>query len=299
MRRPQSIAGKVVLITGAARGIGAELAKRLAGDGASVALVGLERDEMEKVALECGPRARVWEADVTSWTELEEATSAAVQHFGRLDVVVANAGIAGVGFVRSIDPAAFERTVEVDLLGVWRTVRVALPHIIESRGYVLTISSLAAIVHASAMAPYAAAKAGVEAFSNSLRTEVRHCGVGVGVAHPSWIRTDMVTGADEHPVFGRLRGSMPGPLGKTTPVSELVDDLVRGIAVRARTIHTPGVVGVLKLFRTLLPPIIELCSRPVVPAADKAALEDITKRGAEASRPLGPGGKAATARESF
>ncbi|TCP54146.1 NADP-dependent 3-hydroxy acid dehydrogenase YdfG [Tamaricihabitans halophyticus] len=291
-RRTPSMAGKVVLLTGAARGIGAELAKRLAADGARLALVGLEGEQLRAVAKQCGAEAAAWEADVTSWSELEAAVEAAVARFGRLDVVVANAGVAATGFVRSIDPAAFERTVEIDLLGVWRTFRVALPHVIEARGYLLAISSLAAIAHAPGMAPYAAAKAGVEAFANSLRAEVRHLGVAVGVAHPSWIRTDLVTGADEHPVFGRLRAAMPGPLGKTHPVSAVVDDLARGIRHRARAVHTPGIVGVLKLIRSTLPAIIELGSRPLIPRADREALADIATRGAAASQPVGPGGAA-------
>lgn len=292
LRRSSSVDGQVVLITGAARGIGAELAKRLANDGAELALVGLEREELDRVAAECGPRARAWEADVTDWEQVEAAVGAAAEHFGRLDVVVANAGIAAAGFVRSIDPRAFERTIEVDLLGVWRTVRVALPHLIQSRGYVLNISSAAAVLHAPGMACYSAAKAGVEAFSNSLRAEVRHLGVRVGVAHPSWISTDMVNSADEHPVFGQMRGNIPGPLGKTLPVSAVIDDLARGIAARSRTIHTPGVVGFAKVIRALLPPIIELGSARFVPATDKAALEDVRRRGAQSSAPVGPGGKA-------
>ncbi len=88
-------------------------------------------------------------------------------------MVVANAGIAAAGFVRSIDPAAFERVIEVDLLGVWRTVRTCLPYLIESKGYCLVVSSMAAVVHIPGNAPYNMAKAGVEAFANTLRAEVR------------------------------------------------------------------------------------------------------------------------------
>ncbi|MFC5285687.1 SDR family oxidoreductase [Actinokineospora guangxiensis] len=298
--REHAVDGKVVLITGAARGLGAGLAKRLAARGARIALVGLEPEEMAKVAAECGEHAAVFEADVTDWAALEAATAGVVERFGGIDVVVANAGIAAAGFVRSIDPAAFERTIEVDLLGVWRTVRVTLPHVIERRGYVQIISSLAAITHAPAMAPYAAAKAGVEAFGNSLRAEVRHLGVTVGVAHPSWIATDLVHGADEHPVFGKLRAGMPGPIGKTHSVAVALDALEKGVLRRDRTIHVPGWVGVLKLFRAFLPPIVEIGGRlrgNMVAKADKAALADVAERGAEvSSRPVGAGGAAAMRR---
>ncbi|SFP77685.1 Short-chain dehydrogenase [Amycolatopsis arida] len=291
----RTVAGKVVLITGAARGIGAGLAERLAGHGAKVALVGLEAEEQEKVAARIGPAARSWTADVTSWTDLERATAEVVEHFSGIDVVVANAGIATTGFVRSVDPVAFEKVIEVDLLGVWRTFRVTMPHVLERRGYLLAISSLAAIAHAPGMANYAAAKAGVEAFSNSLRAELAHLGVRVGVAHPTWIRTDLVESADAHPVFGKLRTGMPGLLGRTYPLEVALDLLEAGIARRARTIHVPRWVGALKLIRSFLPPIVELSGRfQGVPAADRAALADIAERGARAAAVTGPGGRAAT-----
>jgi NAD(P)-dependent dehydrogenase (short-subunit alcohol dehydrogenase family) len=289
----RSVRGKVVLITGAARGIGAGVARDLAGKGAKVALVGLEGAELKRVAADCGPDAGAWEADVTSWVDLEKATAAVVERYGRIDVVLANAGIAATGFTRSIDPAAFERVIEVDLLGVWRTIRVTLPHLIESRGYALLVSSLAAIVHVPGNAAYSAAKAGVEAFANALRAEVRHLGVGVGVAHPTWIATDMVNTADEHPVFGPLRRATKGLASKTYPLSVAVDLIGAGIAKRARVVHVPGWVGVLKLFRALVPRVVELTARRIMPDADKAVLADIEKRGAVASSLVGPGGKAA------
>ncbi|WP_020669340.1 SDR family oxidoreductase [Amycolatopsis nigrescens] len=292
----RQVNGKVVLITGAARGIGAGLAERLAARGAKVALVGLEAEEQRKVAERIGPNARAWEADVTDWDALERATAGVVAHFGGIDVVIANAGIATTGFVRSVDPAAFEKVIEVDLLGVWRTFRVTLPHVIERKGYLLAISSLAAITHAPGMANYAAAKAGVEAFCNSLRAELAHLKVKVGVAHPTWIRTDLVESADAHPVFGRLRAGMPGLLGKTYPLNVALESLEQGVLRRARTIHVPRWVGGLKLIRAFLPPIIEIGSRSRVPGADKAALADIKERGALESSVAGHGGRAATKR---
>jgi NAD(P)-dependent dehydrogenase (short-subunit alcohol dehydrogenase family) len=287
------VAGKVVLITGAARGIGAGVARRLAAQGATLALVGLEGDELRAVAAECGPDASAWEADVTDWAALEKAAEGIVARYGRIDVVMANAGIAAAGFIRSIDPAAFEKVIEVDLLGVWRTVRVCLPHLIDSRGYCLVVSSMAAVVHIPGNAPYNAAKAGVEAFANTLRAEVKHLGVDVGVAHPTWISTDMVNSADEHPVFGPLRRTMPSAVGKTYPLATAVEAFAGGIARRARAIHIPSSLLFAKLLRAFLPPVIERGSRRIVPKADEAALADVQERGAAASAPVGPGGVAA------
>ncbi|NUT48745.1 MAG: SDR family oxidoreductase [Saccharothrix sp.] len=279
------VAGKVVLITGAARGIGADVARRLAAKGARLALVGLEGDRLREVAEQCGGRA--WEADVTDWEALEAAVKGVVDHYGGIDVVVANAGIAATGFVRSMDPAAFERVIEVNLLGVWRTVRTCLPHLVTSRGYCLVVSSLAAIVHIPGNAAYSAAKAGCEAFADSLRAEVRHLGVDVGVAYFSWISTDMVDSADEHPVFGPMRRGMPGLAGRKYPVSDVGKAVVRAIGRRSRAVHVPGWVGGLKLFRAFTPKVVDRQAPKSVPAADRAmAAEDL-------SGLVGPGGRAA------
>ncbi len=279
------VAGKVVLITGAARGIGAEVATRLAREGARVALVGLEADQLHQVAEACGGRA--WEADVTDWQALETAVANVVDHYGGIDVVVANAGVAATGFIRSMDTKAFERVIEVNLLGVWRTVRACLPHLIASRGYCLVVSSLAAIVHIPGNAAYSAAKAGCEAFADSLRAEVRHLGVDVGTAYFSWIATDMVNSADEHPVFGPLRTGMPGLAAKKYPVAAVGKAVVKGITRRARAVHVPGWVGALKLVRALTPRIVERQAATLVPTADREmAANDL-------SGLVGPGGTAA------
>ncbi|MCA1655179.1 MAG: SDR family NAD(P)-dependent oxidoreductase [Pseudonocardiaceae bacterium] len=291
------VRGKIVVITGAARGIGAGVARDLSAKGAKVALVGLEADELTTVAADCGPDAGAWEADVTSWTDLEKATAEIVERYGRIDVVLANAGIAATGFTRSIDPAAFERVINVDLLGVWRTVRVTLPHLIESKGYALLVSSLAAIVHVPGNAAYSAAKAGVEAFANSLRAEVKHLGVDVGVVHPTWIATAMVNAADEHPVFGRLRDAGGRLTSKIYPLSVAVDLIGAGVAKRARAVHVPGWVGVVKVVRALMPRVVERHARKLMPAADQAAIEDIARRGATEASMVGPGAKAAARSE--
>ena len=120
------IAGKTAFITGAARGIGAESARRLHARGANIALVGLEPEELEKRAAELGDRAAWFEADVTDLSALEAAVAGAVERFGGIDVVVANAGVANVGTIGGMAVADFERVIEVNLLGVWRTVRATL-----------------------------------------------------------------------------------------------------------------------------------------------------------------------------
>jgi NAD(P)-dependent dehydrogenase (short-subunit alcohol dehydrogenase family) len=295
---PDGLRGKVVVITGAARGIGADAARRLADQGAKVALVGLEPEELRKTAASCGPDATAWDADVTSWPQLAAAIDGIVAHYGGIDVVVANAGVAPTGFVRSIDPAAFERTIEINLLGVWRTVRSALPHIIERQGYVLIVSSAAALMHAPALAAYTASKAGAEAFGNSLRAEVKHLGVDVGVAYFSWIKTDLVTSADAHPVFGEVRKGAPGLASRVYPLEKVGQAMVTGIAHRRRVVCVPRWVNQLRLFHGMLPVLVEKATARSTARADREILADIEKRGvAEASRLTGPGGAAAVEAE--
>ena len=105
---------------------------------------------------------------------------------------MANAGIATYGSVLKVDPEAFRTLVDVNVVGVFNTVRAALPSVIERRGYVLIVSSAAAFAASPGLAPYDASKAGVEHFANALRLEVAHRGVDVGSAHMLWIDTPLV-----------------------------------------------------------------------------------------------------------
>ena len=184
--------GQRVLITGAARGIGAALAERLASHGARLALVGLEPETMAAVAARCGEGTFVAECDVSSNEQVTQAIDAAAEALGGLDVVVANAGIAAGGPLRSQDLRSWERVIEINLLGVMYTDRAALPHLERSGGYVLNIASTAAVLRGPGMSAYCAAKAGVEALSDCLRIEMQPLGVQVGVAYFLFLDTDMV-----------------------------------------------------------------------------------------------------------
>src|SRR5215210_1144261 len=125
----QRLDNKVVMITGAARGIGAETARRAAAKGARVALVGLEPERLRALADELGDRAAWFEADVTSQESMDGAVAGTVAAFGGIDIVLANAGVANNGTV-AVSPAdAIVRTIQVNLEGVVRTVCAALPHV--------------------------------------------------------------------------------------------------------------------------------------------------------------------------
>jgi NAD(P)-dependent dehydrogenase (short-subunit alcohol dehydrogenase family) len=258
-RTTYELDGRTVLITGAARGIGAATARAVAARGARVALVGLEPDRLEALAGEL-PGAAWFEADVTNWADLERASAGTVERLGGIDVVVANAGIARAGTVRDMPAEDFERIVEVDLLGVWRTIRTTLPHVIERRGYVIPIASIYSALHGPLSAPYAVSKAGVEALANVLRVEVAAVGVDVGVAYFSYLDTDLVRDAFADPTAAEARRRAGWPLTTTSPVEPAVDALVRGIERRARTVAYPRWVHGLLVTRGLAQPLAEAAS---------------------------------------
>jgi NAD(P)-dependent dehydrogenase (short-subunit alcohol dehydrogenase family) len=253
MRQRYDVHGKVVLVTGAARGIGAQTARVLAGRGARLALVGLEPDMLRHLCDELGEGHAWFEADVTSQADLDEAVRRSAERFGGIDVVVANAGVASYGTVRQMDPEAFARTVDINLTGVFRTVHAALPHVIERRGYVLVVASLAAFTPLGGLAAYNASKSGAEALGLALRQEVAHLGVDVGVCHPSWIDTDMVRGAERDlGAFRETRKTLPWPANSTTSVEECARLVAEGIARRTSRVYVPRSVVVANVARALI-----------------------------------------------
>jgi NAD(P)-dependent dehydrogenase (short-subunit alcohol dehydrogenase family) len=248
----QNLNEKIVLITGAARGIGAETARRLAAKGARVSLVGLEADRLRALAGELGDRAVWFEADVTDQGQMDAAVEGTVGAFGGIDVVLANAGIANNGTV-AVSPAdAVVRTIEVNLEGVVRTVCAALPHVTERRGYMALVSSTAAFTMMPGMAAYAASKAGVEQFANCLRLELAHKGVKVGSIHPGWIDTDLLRDQrKELKTFDEAFERFPWPMNATTSVEECADAIVDGIERRRAKVYVPKAIGLVQALRTL------------------------------------------------
>lgn len=255
LRPLPSLSGRRVLITGGARGIGAALARRLTERGARVAVAGLEPELLEKVAADCG--GPWWACDVTDRASVDATVDAAADALGGLDVVVANAGVAAQLPIVDGDPAIFERTVAVNLLGAYYTLRAGGRHVAHPGGYALAISSLAAAVHVPLLAAYSASKAGVEALGNTLRTELRPSGARVGVAYFAELDTDMTSrgfGTEAaRAFFGGGRGAVTG----VTPLSVGIDALERGIARRSRWVWAPWWVGGALPIRSAVQPVVD------------------------------------------
>ncbi len=273
-----NVAGKVVLVTGPARGIGAETARQLAARGARLALVGLEPERLAALASELGD-GHVWfECDVTNQAALERAVEGTFETLGGIDVVVANAGIACNRMVATGPVDALVRTIEVNLIGVVRTVSATLPHVTEAKGFYLLVSSAAALAPLPGISTYAAAKSGVEQFGNVLRLELAHKGVGVGVAHPAWIDTDLVRDARRDlGSFEEMLATLPGPFGSVTSVGTCAAAFVKAIERRKRKVYVPGSLAPFAAFRSLFAsPLAEYLmgrnARRLVPKAEREAL---------------------------
>ncbi|CAL9525286.1 SDR family oxidoreductase [Streptomyces sp. enrichment culture] len=248
--------GKVAVVTGAARGVGELLARKLSARGVRVALVGLEPDALKDVSTRLHSDSDHWHADVTDHEAMARVAAEVKERFGRVDIVVANAGVATGGPFTDSDPESWRRVIEVNLIGSAVTARAFLPLLAESRGYLLQIASLAAITPAPMMTAYCASKSGVEAYAHSLRAEVGHQGVKVGVGYLSWTDTDMVRGADQDDVMRELRQRLPWPSNKTYPLGPAVDRLVAGIERRSAHVYGQWWLRGMQGVRGYLPAVI-------------------------------------------
>ncbi|MFY2789000.1 SDR family NAD(P)-dependent oxidoreductase [Rhodococcus sp. MALMAid1271] len=255
--------GRVALITGAAGGIGSAVATALHRRGASVVLVDMHSTDLESLAAKLGnQRVAIAHADVTVREQLDAAVATATDTFGALDIVMANAGIssgATAATVRSVEDGIFERVIGVNLVGVWNTVRAALPHIVDSGGYVLLTSSTYAYLNGLANAPYAASKAAVEQLGRALRLELAGTGATAGVLYPGWVATpivDVAFGGDEIATALVAKG-FPALLRQPISADTLARGVVRGIERRAPRIQVPARWVPMSLLRGVINPVYD------------------------------------------
>jgi NAD(P)-dependent dehydrogenase (short-subunit alcohol dehydrogenase family) len=279
-----TLTDRVVLITGAASGIGAATALELVAQGGTPVLVDCDAEPLAQMAQHCGPQTHYWVADVTQLQAMQEVVDKTISKLGRIDIVFANAGVAAFGPVAYIDPEAWKRCFEVNVFGVFNTIRAALPVIMQQRGYVLINASSSSFAHPPVMSAYAASKSAVEAMGNSLRIEMAAHGVGVGVVHAGWVRTPLVTEGALHPGFVRLRATMPGPMNSETSPEETARVIVQGMLQRKRRIWVPAWLKILFALRALLHmPFAERELLRAAPEIEKIYLEGLESEGALAS----------------
>ena len=232
---------QVVFITGAGMGIGAATAKALHARGAKLALFDMNAEALQQTAAEIGAGCIALPGSVGSLAELEQAMARTRQAFGRIDAVFANAGIARINPIVSMPEDEWARVIDVNLTGVWRTLKAATPHLLASKGYALVTSSAAASVCLPMASHYTASKAGVLNLAEAYRSEMRGFGIEVGTLHPMFIRTamvkDQVWGTDK----GRRLASQSKLLFMDFPLQWVADSAARMIVKRRRRATVPGV----------------------------------------------------------
>ena len=185
----QSTPSRVVLITGGSRGIGAATARRLATDGHQVAVLGRSAKPVQAIAAEIGGHPIVGDASLTA--DAERAVRETVETYGRLDGLVANVGAAEGGTVLTMEESDWTRDLDSNLFSAVATSKAALPHLIESRGTIVVIASLAGLFAPLGVAGYSTAKHAVIGLAQSMARDFGAQGVRVNVVCPGWIRTEL------------------------------------------------------------------------------------------------------------
>ena len=271
MRPSPELSGRRVLITGAARGIGAALARRLYERGARVAVIGLEAENLEEVARDCGDGP--WQVcDVGNRDEVRAAVTTAVGTLGGLDVVVANAGIAAQLPLSGGTPEIMDRIIRVNVLGTYNTIWATAEHVSHPGGYVVLVSSLSAALQLPFMGAYSASKAAVEALGNTLRIELKPSGAKVGVAYFAELDTDMTRRG-----YGTAAArSLPAAkwIGHGRPLGTAIDALERGIARRSRRIVVPRWMAGALPFRMTVQRVADRVTQPGLAKALAIAREE-------------------------
>ena len=215
--------GKVVVITGAASGIGAATAARFAKAGARLVLADLNLDGLTAMAGGLSVSTddlALLACDVASQADVEAVIATAVQQFGRLDVLVNDAGMGAFGSVPDTDPEVWRRVIAVNLDSVFYGARAAIPHLIETAGCIVNTASISGLAGDYGFAPYNAAKAGVINLTRTLAMDHGKDGVRVNAVGPGLVRTPLASALHEHPVImGEYRERVP--LGRAAEPDEI------------------------------------------------------------------------------
>jgi len=254
------LAGKVVLITGGTGGLGSATARTLLSRGARVGIVDLHPDTQE-IAARISPSGVVgFTADVCDRGALDDAVAHLCERFGRVDVVIANAGIMGRGStLRAMPAPAIDKVLVVNINGVVNTVNAAMKQIIANQGQVVLISSVFAFLNGMGVIPYAMSKAAVEQLGRGLRVELAQHGASATTAYFALIQTDMIrNGVDADPAISEmLARTSPRPLLKRLEPDEAAEAIVQAIEHRSPRVIRPARWTPLSALRGVINPVID------------------------------------------
>ena len=221
----RSLEGAVALVTGAARGMGAEHVRGLVAAGAKVMATDVLDDEGDALAEELGDAVVYRHLDVTDDAAWAAAVEAAEAAFGPIDVLVNNAGIVSFGPIPEMDPATWRRTIDINLTGVWLGMHAVVPSMRRAGGgCIVNISSTAGLQGYANLGAYVASKWGVRGLTKAAALELARDGIRVNSIHPGPIRTPMIDGLDAD----ALAGSQPiDRVGEPAEVTDMLLFVVR------------------------------------------------------------------------
>lgn len=226
---------KVVLITGASSGIGRALAFAFGREGASVSICARKADALEQVAhdlRQAGIPVLAVVADVSVEADMQRFVAQTVERFGRLDILINNAGITMRSLLADTDPAVIEKVMAVNFMGTVYATRYALPHIQQTRGSIVGISSIAGYRGLPVRSGYSASKFAMNGFLEALRTELLHSGVHVLTACPGFTASNIrYSSLDAH---GRVTGGSMRDEGQMMSAEECADHILRAVRTRRR-----------------------------------------------------------------
>ena len=220
--------GKVILLTGAGTGIGRACALAFAREGASLTLVGRRKEKLEAVARECARSPLIVPADLAKKIEVDRAITETITRFGRLDVLINNAGILFPGTVEEITEAQWDQTFQLNVKSVWQLSRAALPHFRKTGGgVIINVASVLGINGARKRASYAPSKGAVVLLTKCMAIDHGHENIRVNAICPSFVETDLtaavIAGAPDPEAVRRERiGVHPiGRLGRPEDIAGL------------------------------------------------------------------------------
>ena len=238
-----SLSDKVILITGGGRGLGAATAAALSHRGAQLVLADIDVSAAQEIATKLpNGRGLALECDVTQLDSVQEAVRRAREEFGRIDVVIANAGVLGRGGTfRTLTPDQVSDVMSVNVAGVVNTVAATLESVISSRGQIVLVSSVFAYLNGAGAIPYAMSKAAVEQLGRGLRVELASHGASAMTAYFSLIETDMIRqGIDADPHVSALLSAMPKFILKRIQPNTAAAAIADGLERRKSSIMVPG-----------------------------------------------------------